>query len=195
MTSSSLPSPSHSNMIKPPVVILAGGCDSSVQNKMDLYRALLIRVFSSFSGTILSGGTSFGIAGLATDICLCYPNQITGIGYLPRNEKPDPRLDHIVFTSGLTFSAIEPLWMWSDIIAAGISPETVCLLGINGGVISEMEYRIALAMNARVGLLKGSGRAVDVILNDARYNGFSNIFPLSFEPEDIHNFLCWHADR
>ena len=49
----------------PPLVIVAGGCDRSVEGKLvRKYGRLLQSAFSAFSGTIISGGTTAGISGM-----------------------------------------------------------------------------------------------------------------------------------
>jgi hypothetical protein len=55
---------------------------------------------------------------------------------------------------------------WMDLVAAGINPSQVRLLGINGGAIAGFEYRLALALGAKVGVVEGSGREADVLLQD-----------------------------
>jgi hypothetical protein len=44
------------------------------------------------------------------------------------------------------------------------------LLGINGGKIAAVEFRIALALWARVGLIAGSGREADILAEDADWS-------------------------
>ena len=62
-----------------PVVIVTGGCDASIEQKMRGYRDFLIEAFRDFNGTILSGGTTAGISGPdwegGTDLSRRYPNH------------------------------------------------------------------------------------------------------------------------
>ena len=50
---------------------------------------------------------------------------------------------------------MEPLQYWIDIVGSGIKAGSVKLLGINGGKISAIEYRIAIAFGAQVAIIKG----------------------------------------
>lgn len=153
-----------------PVVIIAGGCDANFEPELPKYRRLLVEGFRGFAGTIISGGTRAGISGLAGDIQQAYPEQIQTIGYIPKlipaAAPVDPRYKQIRKTEGSDFSALEPLQYWIDLIAAGISPSQVKLLGINGGAISGAEYRMALALGARVGVIEGSGREATSLIQD-----------------------------
>jgi len=51
-------------------------------------------------------------------------------------------------------------------LAQGIKPSDVYLLGIDGGKIAALEYRIALALGAKVGLLEASGRESTNLIYD-----------------------------
>jgi hypothetical protein len=46
----------------------------------------------------------------------------------------------------------------------------VKVLGINGGRISSVEYRIALALEAKGGIIKGSGMEADKLLSDSDWS-------------------------
>jgi ppGpp synthetase/RelA/SpoT-type nucleotidyltranferase len=177
-----------------PVVIVAGGCDLAYQARMEEYRALLFEAFRDFRGTIISGGTTAGISGLVGDLAARYPG-IYPIGYLPRTiphwTTRDPRYNErgeIVVTDGADFSPAEPLQNWIDLLAAGVSPSEVKLLGINGGRIAAFEYRLALALGARVGLLRESGREAGRLLKDARKGAPRNLAVL---PEDTATIKCF----
>jgi len=56
---------------------------------------------------------------------------------------------------------------WFDLLAAGIKPSDVFVIGINGGRIAAFEYRLALALGATVGIVESSGRSASEILPDA----------------------------
>jgi hypothetical protein len=53
------------------------------------------------------------------------------------------------------------LQSWADLLAAGIKPTEVLLLGFGGGPLTALEYRIALALGATVGVVMASGGAAD----------------------------------
>jgi ppGpp synthetase/RelA/SpoT-type nucleotidyltranferase len=147
-----------------PVVIVAGAGDENLERQLQPYRRLLIEAFREFSGTIISGGTTAGISGIVGDVQQEYANTIQTIGYVPRliptGVNIDSRYSSIRKTDGNDFSAIEPLQYWIDLIASGILPSQVRLLGIGGGIVSAAEYRLALALGARVAMVEGSGSEV-----------------------------------
>lgn len=144
------------------VVIIAGGCDRSIQEQMDDYRDLMMTAFKDYQGTVISGGTTQGISGLAGDLAEKYRPSIRVIGYLPKlipaEATVDKRYHEIRRTAGSGFGPSEPLQNWTDILSAGIDPTSVKLLGINGGPIAAFEYRLALALGAKVGIIENSGR-------------------------------------
>jgi ppGpp synthetase/RelA/SpoT-type nucleotidyltranferase len=161
--------------IQGPVVIVAGGCDVSVEEEMQSYRPLVLEGLSDFKGTIISSGTTAGIGGLIGDVQQEHPDTIRTIGYMPRlipaDVSKDRRYSEVRHTEGNDFSALEPLQYWIDIIASGIHPSDVKLLGINGNTIAAAEYRIALALGARVLLVEDSGREAARLLSDGDWSG------------------------
>jgi hypothetical protein len=68
----------------------------------------------------------------------------------------------------------------------------VKLLGINGGVISAFEYRLALALGASVGLMVGSGRQADIILEN--YPKHPRLVPLPCDSATLWTFLKHETD-
>ena len=151
--------------LKRPVVIVAGGCAPSRQAEMEGYRELLSLAFRDFTGTIISGGTEQGICGIVGEIAQAGKGRLQAIGYVPASLPSDgsATLDHryavchrIAKASG--FSPLEPIQSWLDLLAEGVNPGEVRLLGINGGAIAAFEYRMALALGAKVAVVEGSGR-------------------------------------
>src|SRR5262249_13443021 len=124
-------------VIAGPVVIVAGGTDSDVEKRLKEYQGLLLDAFDGYQGTIVSGATTGGISGLVGAVPRHYPARVTAIGYLPSQLPEDANVDsgygEIRRTEGGGFSAREPLQYWADLIAAGVDPKSVKLLGINGG--------------------------------------------------------------
>jgi hypothetical protein len=165
------------NAIEGPVVILAGGTDRSVEEQIETYRERLLDAFADFRGTLISGGTRHGVSGLAGD--LGEHAEIRAIGYLPSETPPGSTEDETPHryrelrrtraedeapTTG--FSPLQPLQAWIDLMASEVDPREVRLIGINGGRIAAAEFRIALALDASVGMVRGSGRAAADIFKD-----------------------------
>jgi hypothetical protein len=154
-------------------VIVAGGCDVHHEDVMKSYGSLLSKAFADFQGTIISGGTKEGISGLVGKLAHNSDGRIHALGYLPRSlptdntATKDNRYDEHRRTDGADeFTAREPIQNWLDLLATDIRPSGVRMLGINGGNIAGLEYRMAVALGATVGVIEGSGREAERVLND-----------------------------
>jgi hypothetical protein len=179
-----------------PVTMVAGGCDPKLRAYMKRYQPLLARAFDGYTGTLISGGTKEGISGLVAAIGSASRGRIRTIGYLPANLRRDPtahpdrRFDELRRTRGRDgFSAFEPLQSWIDLVVAGVAPEDVRLLGINGGRISALEYRIAWGLGARVAVVRESGRAVSDIERDIEIDRLPGLLVVPDDAMTLHAFL------
>jgi len=179
-----------------PVVIVAGGCDPEMEKTMRSYTPLLVEAFRSFEGTIISGGTKQGISGLVGDLGKKYPRSIYTIGYLPRMLPADATVDkdrmryrELRLTIGDGFTPIEPLQNWVDIIYSGLNPSEVKVLGINGGTIASIEYKIALALGAKVALIEESGREASKLLTSADWTHSEGLISLPADPQTVRAFI------
>jgi len=166
--------------INRPVVIVAGG--ASLDLELDDYQGLAQQAFLGFRGTVVSGGTTSGICGLIGEVQKTYAGAVHTIGYVPR-ERPagvelDERYRELRITTGADFSPLEPLQYWIDLLAAGIQPSQVKLIGIGGGAIAAAEYRIALALGATVAIIQDSGREAGRLLGDEDWNTLDTLFQL-----------------
>ncbi|MBI2837262.1 MAG: hypothetical protein HYX75_03045 [Acidobacteria bacterium] len=186
------------------VVIVAGGCDRSVQEQMDEYRNLMTAAFKDYQGVVISGGTTQGISGLAGDLAEKYRASIRGIGYLPKlipaEATVDKRYREIRRTDGSGFGPAEPLQNWTDILSAGIDPASVRLLGINGGPIAAFEYRLALALGATVGIIENSGREAAKLWFDEDWSNSPGLVSLPNDPMTVRAFVGpgespWRAEE
>ncbi len=180
--------------IKGPLVIVAGGCDPSLEKGLRGYRDMLATAFRDFSGTIVSGGTTSGISGLVGALQAMYPRGLRTLGYLParlpKDGKRDARYKEIRRTNGQgEFSPLEPIRSWVDILASGIDPADVKVLGINGGRIAATEYRIALALGATVAIIEESGREAARLLQDEEWRGLDNLLVIPADPMTVRAFI------
>jgi len=175
-------------------VILVGGSRETVQEKMESYTSLLKEAFKGFHGTIISGGTKTGISKLAGDLKEAYPENIITIGYLPakKNEYRDndsKRYAGHRTTDGETFSPLEATQYWMDIIAAGIEPENVKILAVNGGEISLAECILGLMLGADVGIIGGSGGEPVKLFSDTAWNKINSLIQLPNDAAIINSFI------
>ncbi len=182
----------HKN-ISGPVIIVAGGCDARIDKRLGDYRQLLIEAFKDYRGTIISGGTIAGISGLVGDVQERYKGDIATIGYVPQltsvEATIDKRYNEVRKTEGSGFSALEAIDYWSDIIASRTAPTDVKLVGMEGGQVSAMEYRIALALGASVGIIEGSGYEAAKLLSDSDWNTSPNLLRLSEDAFTVQAFV------
>jgi ppGpp synthetase/RelA/SpoT-type nucleotidyltranferase len=175
-----------------PVAILAGGTARAFQANIERLRPVVLTAFEGFKGTLISGGTSAGIAGLAGEIAVAERAERGGplevLGYIPRNlpyDQPvDLRYTDWVPSEGLGYGPAHALQYWTDLLLAGVKPQDVRLLGIDGGPISAFEYRLALTLGAPVGVMEPATRAAAQVLADPDWRECGGLIGL---PEDVRS--------
>jgi len=180
--------------MKPPVVIVAGGASRMDQEKVDDYAEYIRELMHDFRGTIISGGTTEGIPGLVgrvkSDVSGTGPLAFSLLAYLPARLPADASksdaYDHIYETVSGSFSVMDILTCWTDIITLGINPADVILIGIDGGEIATMEYGIALSLGAKVCLVAYSGRAVSGFIREKGWKDHRNLIQVPNDP-----FTVW----
>ncbi len=180
-------------LLKGPIVIITGGDYKSTETQVQSHRQDIIEGFRDFHGTVISAGAITGLSGLASELGTKYPKAIKTVGYLPRQLPAgalrDNRYKELHYTDSNDFSPLEPLQIWTDIIASGVPLIQVRVLGINGGDISAAEYRVALALGLHVAVLKGSGSGADKILTDSDWASSKTLICLPDDPMTIGTFL------
>lgn len=185
-------SPADHKPIAAPVVIVAGGCNSEDGARTQEYGELILDAFQDFEGTIISGGTISGVSGFVGESQQKYPKTVKTMGYLPKSVEiniVDKRYSEIRFTDGNTFSPMEGLQCWTDILVSGISPSDIKLLGLNGGKIAAVEYRIAIALGAKVAIVQGSGMEAARLIADKTWNTSSNLVLLPNDSSTVWAFV------
>jgi len=174
-----------------PVIIVAGGTSADIQ--IGEYRQLLLDGFRDFRGTVIGDGTTAGISGLVGEVQAAYPESISTIGYIPKvipvGTEIDPRYRQVRSTERKEFSALEPLQYWIDIISSGISPAQVKLIGINGGEIAALEYRLALMLGESVAVIESSGREAARLFKDPYWVNSKTLLHLSTDIKEIASFI------
>lgn len=182
---------------KTPVLIIAGGASLMNEIMVNEYHNMLLKIMVDFKGTIISGGTTAGIPGLVgqvkTELEQNKTVEFDLLGYLPQslpnNVNKSQAYDYLFETDSNDFSVLEVLNYWTGIILTGNDPRNVILIGIDGGEISMLEYKIALLLGAKVCLVEGSGRAADELLQiKGQYNN-QNLFGISDMPLNYNSLL------
>ncbi len=179
--------------LAPPVVILAGGSSAAVDEQVRGYADVILSAMKGWDGSVISGGTRQGVSALAGDL------GGTGarvVGYLPGSVPDsvavddDPRrYSELRRSDGNTFGPREPLRYWADVLASGISPASVRMIALAGGAISAFEYRLALALGARVGVIRGSGDAATDLLVRSTWSASGSVEELDPNVCSIRSFV------
>ena len=146
------------------IVIFSGACAPEMQPVMDAFQPLVLEACGGLSFTVFSGGTAMGMSGVAGDVAEKSRGRIRAFGYLPgrlprtvQEDRNTARFAENFSSPGKDFTPLDPLQGWTDIVAAGVDPRRVKLLSYAGGEISKAECAIALALGARVGVVRRVG--------------------------------------
>lgn len=183
--------------LKAPVLIVAGGAGSLSTDVLTRVQPMLAGALAGFRGTVILGGTAVGIPGCVGDIAGSLAARgaklFDLVGYLPRllpHDAPrDTRYDRFEECGEQYFSPDQIIRNWQDILAAGINPKEVLLLGVGGGEVSSVEYRLALALGASVAVVKGSGGAADALIADSWWTTVSNLLIMPFDETTLRAFI------
>lgn len=184
----------HTRRFKEPVLLVIGGAELMPRRKIQGYFSHMFEALEFFEGTVISGGTTSGVPGVLGDVTKTLAQQGSQryelLSYLPKRLPSDgsvhPSYRIVGRTSGNKFSEQELIAYWTDLLLSGVDPKKVTAIGINGGRIADLEYRLALAFGARVGVMQDSGRAAAVLLADPDWNKHPALCML---PED--KFVVW----
>jgi class 3 adenylate cyclase len=176
------------------VVLVAGGTDESAERWVTRHAETLTAAFKDVEALLISGGTDAGVAGLVGLLRERNPVTVKALGYLPAEvpggARIDPRYDQLRRTAGSHFSIAESLQAWADLVRSGVQPGQVKLLAINGGEIARSEYRLALGLGCDVGVIVGSGREADRLLEDRDWLAVPNLHRIEPNEEAISRFLA-----
>ena len=172
-----------------PVLVLAGGAASLSKQDVDKLLPVYRTAFTGFNGTVVSGGTDVGIPRLAGDVAKKWNLNLRG--YLPPRITPYAPYagKTVVCGTPAVFSTEQIIKGWEDIVVAGITPTAVGLIGFAGGKLSAIEYRIAVALGASVGLVRDSGGSASALLADGNWSGFKNLLALPLDASALRVFV------
>ena len=179
------------------VLVVAGGCGAEVEDAMRAYQGYVREALEAFQGVVVCGGTTAGISGVVGRVVRALKRGgalgFEAVGYHPRSMPADVRPDARNYTlhasDGQDFSALDPLQMWTDLLASGVDPSHVKVLGINGGPIAGFEYRLAAALGATVGIVEETGRAASEFLNERDWVELANVHPLPNDQMTVRAFV------
>lgn len=178
-----------------PVTIIAGGTSQDIRTDVAAHRTVLKAALRACRGTVISGGTNCGMPGLVGEIAgrlkASGERHFKLVGYPPgalsAGVSLDRRYDRFETSEA---DSLEAIHYWEDLLIAGISPDSVRVLGISGGDVAAAEYRIAAGLGARVGVIEGSGRAAGDIVLDPDWAGAEKICCLPNDVDTVRAFLA-----
>jgi len=179
-----------------PILIVAGGASAIDPPCLALSRSLIRIALDDFAGTVIAGGTVAGIPGCVGEVAAKLRargrKRFRLVGYhpgtLPSDGALSPHYDHLEPVGKSQFSPAELLQNWADLLATGIQPSQVRLLGFNGGPLSAVEFRLALALGAKVGVVAGTGRAADELIKDETWADSAGLLVLPPDPATVYAF-------
>ena len=178
------------------VLIVAGGAVSLDRATLRRIRPLVERVLAKFSGTVISGGTRVGVPGCVGGVAAKLRGRRRNfelVGYIPRSlpkDAPlDSRYDRHVETDDDHFSSGQIIRMWEDMRERDITPERVQLIGFGGGLLTAVEFRVALALGASTAAVHCTGGAADAMLNDPVWRGTKTLLGMPLDPTSAQAFV------
>jgi hypothetical protein len=136
-----------------------------------------------------------GVSGLAGDVARTLRGWLA-IGYAP-GSIPDhvlidtdaDRYSEVRRTDRPHFGVAEILRYWADVLSSDLSPKDVRVLAFGGGELSAIEYGVALALGARVGVIAGTGGTAATLLREQPWATSDRLIELQREPPAIRAFL------
>jgi ppGpp synthetase/RelA/SpoT-type nucleotidyltranferase len=181
----------------PRVVIVSGGAATTTADELRRCRPLLEKALAPFAGRVIGGGTTIGVPGCVGDVSAALQarneRHFETIGYVPRRLSSDTirdtRYDRLIECGESGFTPEQILQCWKDILADGVSPSEVLCLGIGGGPLSAIDYRVALAFGSSVVVAIGSGGSADAIVADDLWAGATRLMLLPMDEATFEALL------
>ncbi len=179
-----------------PVLIVSGGAASLPDSTREKILPPLKYALRSFCGTVISGGTTIGVPGCIGDVAQQLGaeggKQFRLVGYVTEKRRDDaPR--HAAYEAldkfGADFTPELLLRGWADILASGIRPADVRLIGFWGGPLSALEYRMALGLGAQVAVIGKDQDAAASLVDDKLWLGVPNLLAMPFDTSTIRAFI------
>ncbi len=169
---------------KKPVLVIAGGAASMTGEMVKKIKPFILPVLEKFKGTVISGGTAIGVPGCVGDIAdelgKAGKKGFNLLAYVPKLFPEDGRRHDAYEVKKFQefFNPAHILQGWKDVLAAGIDPKKVLLLGFGGGLLSAAEYQIGVALGAEVGVVAGTGGTADAMAADPLWQKRPNFYRL-----------------
>jgi hypothetical protein len=169
------------------VVLFAGGADGMTRRTAGAMTDLLRPALDDYEGVLLSGGTPSGLPGIVG--MLAGELSLRAVGYLPTGGQRGKGYTEFCETNGSTeFTVLEPLAMWSHILAAGLDAKSVRLIACPGGALTYAEILLARALGAQIAWVDPTAE-LSLPLDDLLPLGAEKILELPADAMTIRAFL------
>ena len=178
------------------LLIIAGVSSHISDCVRDVFGKAFENSFSLFKGTVISGGTITGIPGCVGEAVKSVRDRsdcrIDSIGFLPSNiddTKISKGYDKVIRTFGSDFSFLEVLEYWKYIEKHKYCLENIRIIGYKGGKISNLEYRLVLALGVITGVFKAPSDKTQCYTKDTFIKNHENFVDLPFDVSTLTVFL------
>ncbi|MFZ4506650.1 MAG: hypothetical protein ACOYON_03010 [Fimbriimonas sp.] len=175
-------------------VVVAGSTNDASSEYTDDWVSLMEPAFDGFDGLILTGGTDAGVCRAA--YLAAAKAGILGrtFGFPPAGFAISHGLRQVEGVEQLEPGIKAVLQYWRLLLEGRldgkpIKPGNVTLLGFGGGPVSKIEYQVAAALGARVGLLHQAGRSVDEHFDNPDWRAARQVFPIVADPATYWNAI------
>ncbi len=172
------------------VVIVSGACEKKLEPAVAHFRPEFRRALEGLSLNLVSGGTPAGVCGVAGETAAESNGKIRAFGYLPASAPADEqRYFHLGKSKTTDYTPLDALQGWTDIVAAGIDPHRVRHISFAGGAISQVEYAVALALGAWVGVIDSPVIPPDRRFENALWQEHPHLLRLPLDAMTLRTFL------
>jgi ppGpp synthetase/RelA/SpoT-type nucleotidyltranferase len=175
------------------VLVVAGKSGSMESKQQEEYEYYIKDALRDFEGTVISGGTNTGLPGIV-GIITAKLRELDTLNYdllgympknLPQNVKRGNGYDGYITSDTQSFSFLDAFKYWVDILLNEVPYNKILVFGINGKVISELEYTFALSLGINVALIDKSGGAADNIIQNPLWQQESDLLLLPGDSDTI----------
>jgi hypothetical protein len=165
-------------------VLIMGCCPPSVEPACTaVLKKMVTEALGCFAGTVLAQQWPEWLEAVTGASSTQEASRFNVIDYPPADCYAEQPSGDDASSPGRT------LKMWRDTIAAGIKPDEVRLLAIDGCLTATAECHVALALGASVGILDVTRGKVNPLLKDSVWHGVQYLYALPPDSKTLCAFL------
>ena len=179
-------------VIKGPVIIIT--CNNIFKSQIETkeLESFIITSFSDYRGSVILHGPINDISEIAKILLKNYKENLVLYKYSSLNSSnfsiSDGSISLSLIKETKSFEPEIVISYWADLIASGINPGEVKLIGFSGGEEIEIEYCISLAFGAKVGIIAFTSRGFAPLFRNKDWSQDEN---LSFIPNDTETLRAY----